>query len=62
MKHIQKSGETDFDELRINDSGHNESSKWVNGDGWRGWFSSVGARMSTVKLTMADTYRIAWWC
>ena len=42
----------DIGKLRVNNSGHNEctiglvTSEWVP----RGWFSSVGSRISTMKL------------
>ena len=54
---IQQTGENDFDELRVNDSGHNEGtsylfSKQMNGSQGDG-FLSVGTRTGTIELTMA---------
>ena len=49
IRHIQRTGENDLNELRVNNSGH-------NGDG----FSSVGTRTGAIKLTLAGAQD--WWC
>ena len=57
----QKTGPTDFNELRIIDSSNNEGTKSrvTRKLGGKGWFIGCGRTKGAIKLTTAGTYR--WW-
>ena len=53
----QKTGPTDFDELRIIDSSNNEgtNSRVTGKSGRKGWFVGCGCTKGTIKLEGSDT-------
>ena len=58
----QRTGPTDFDELRIINSLKNKgtNSRVMGKSGGKGWFIGRGRTKGAIKLATADTYR--WWC
>ena len=53
----QKTGPTDFDELRIIDSSNNEgtNSRVAGKSGGKGWFVGYGRTKGAIKLATAGT-------